>query len=90
MKAIDTLSDLELEQIAAAKDSSLAIPALLEMRKRNDRRTLWWVGVPAWLAAVIAVLTLLDLTGILKLHMDKDVKSPINAGNIITNTAAKK
>lgn len=90
MKPSDKLSDLELEQIAAAKDSSLAIPALLELKKRSDRRTFWWVSVPAWLAVVVAVLALFDTTGILKFHVEKDVKSQSTGGTVISNTVVNK
>lgn len=89
MKTIDNLTDAELEQIAASKDSSLAIPALLELRKRSDRRAFWGVTVPAWLAVVIAILAILISEGILKFHKDRDAKPVVNASNTISNPIVK-
>jgi hypothetical protein len=72
MKPTDTLSDAELEQIAASKDSSLAISALVELRKRNERRAFWRGTVTAWIALAVSILSLLVSAGVLKISKEGD------------------
>ncbi len=92
MKTNKKLTDAELEQIAASKDSTLAVPALLELRRRSGRRAFWGVTVPAWVAVVIAVLALLDSSGILKFRKNKDsvAKAPSDSSASVSNTIVAK